>query len=169
MTNCGRISTAWIFPVPWRITSRSIAAGNASISDFLANPDSDGLANALEYFHDTVPQAGTAHPLQIQIVSDRVVLTFSRNSTATDIIANLSGADTPKGPWIDLARSIGGAPFAPLIEGVTVGETGAGTLRSVEITDLYSVPDSSHPYGSSGLASKRSEKRQWRDQLSEMV
>jgi autotransporter-associated beta strand protein len=145
--NAAGVTLNWT-PKPyaaWRGTKFGANAGNTSISQFLSNPDGDELVNVLEYFQNTDPTAGTANPQQTQIISGRLVLTFTHNTDATDVIANVRGADSADGPWTDLARSTNGAPFTPLVAGVTINETGAGTTRTVEVRDLYLTTDPAHP------------------------
>ncbi len=47
--------------------------------------------------------------------------------------------------WTDLARSTAGAAMVALVGGVTVTETGAGPLLTVEVRDLYPIGDPAHP------------------------
>jgi autotransporter-associated beta strand protein len=137
----------WI-PKPytaWRGANFAANAGNTALSDFLSNPDSDGFANAWEYFFNTNPNASTTTPLVAQIVADRATLTFPRNTAATDVLARIQGADGLAGPWTDLAQSTSGAAFTPLDGGITVNESGAGATRTVTFTDLYLTSDAAHP------------------------
>ncbi|MEI8341574.1 MAG: hypothetical protein WCH43_08590, partial [Verrucomicrobiota bacterium] len=55
------------------------------------------------------------------------------------------GADSVAGPWTDLARSTAGSPFTVMSAGATVTETGTGTVRSEQVTDVYSTTDPAHP------------------------
>ena len=81
----------------------------------------------------------------MSIVLNRLTLTFPRNTSATDTTATVQGADTPAGPWTDLARSVNGAEFAALVVGVPVSETGSGPVLTVQVGDLYLVTDPGHP------------------------
>jgi hypothetical protein len=77
-------------------------------------------------------------------VGNRLALTFQRNTAATDVTLTVQGSDD-LAMWTDLARSTGGAAMTALIGGVIVNESGAGTLRAVEVRDLYAVGDPIHP------------------------
>ena len=78
-------------------------------------------------------------------LADRLALTFTRNTGATDVTLTVRGADSPAGPWTDLARSANGTATAPLLGGVTVTESPSGAVRSVEVRDLYLTSDPVHP------------------------
>lgn len=129
----------------WRGSKFGVNAGNAATTDFLANPDGDVLSNAWEYFHDTDPKLNTASQVQTQVLGGRLAIVFPRNTAANDVVAVVRGADSPEGPWTDLAQSTGGGPFTAVVGGVTVSETGTGSTRNVEVRDLYDVTDPAHP------------------------
>ncbi|WP_338285290.1 LamG-like jellyroll fold domain-containing protein [Luteolibacter sp. LG18] len=128
----------------WRRTQfgTTADAGNAAS---LANPDGDALPNIVEYFHGTNPNATTASQLQAQRSGSRYVMKFPRSTAAGDLIVTAQGADTPAGPWADLARSTNGAAFSVVTAGATATETGTGGSRNVEVRDLYDVSDLAHP------------------------
>ncbi len=112
----------------------------------LADPDNDGLVNAFEYVFSTNPQTlNGARPWQVSSMSNRLTLTFPRNTSATDATITVQGTDSLTGAWTDLARSTSGAAMAALVGGVTVTETGTGATRSVEVRDLYTLSDPAHP------------------------
>ncbi len=114
-------------------------------SGALANADNDLLLNIWEYFHGTNPAAGTAPPVQSIVAGNRLTLVFPRNANAGDVTVTVQGADSPAGPWTDLARSTGGGAFTVLAAGAAVSETGSGNTRSVEVRDLYDLADPAHP------------------------
>ena len=62
-----------------------------------------------------------------------------------DVTVTMQGADSPAGPWTDLARSTGGGTFTVLAAGAAVSETGSGYTRSVEVRDLYDLANPAHP------------------------
>lgn len=129
----------------WRGTNFGANATNAATSDFSSDPDKDGLANAWEYFYSTNPNANTSGPFQAKIENNRVRLTFPRNVSATDALVKVQAADSPAGPWTDLAQSSGGAAFSPIVGGATVSESGSGQTRTVEFNDLYLTTDPAYP------------------------
>ncbi len=128
----------------WRGTSFSTQAGQTATAAFDADPDLDGLRNGIEYLLGAAPSASSASPLTTSVADGRLRLTFPRRPAANDVTAVVQGADSPSGPWTDLASSTGGAPFAAVAAGTTVTETGSGDTLLVEVTD--SVPtDTDHP------------------------
>ena len=48
-------------------------------------------------------------------------------------------ADSPGGPWTDIARSTGGNAFTALVTGTGIIETGTGDARQVTVTDPAST------------------------------
>ncbi len=140
------ITLTRIAPMPWQTWQASqfgTQVNDAAVSGDLADPDSDGLANLLEYGLGGNPTTtGTALP-QIGMPGGRLALTFFRNTAHSDLTLTVQGADSPAGPWTDLARSTGGTAFVSL--GGAVAETGAGAVRTVEVRDLFLVTDSAHP------------------------
>ena len=129
----------------WR-TANFGAAPYPLAADDLANPDGDSSVNVLEYFHGTDPNsADSPAPVQSGVISNRLSLTFPRSTSATDATATVQGADSASGPWTNLARSVNGANFVALVGGVTVSETGAGVVRTVQVSDQYLVTDPLHP------------------------
>jgi len=129
----------------WRHRHFGIIANEGDAAD-LANPSGDGLPNLIKYALGLDPTlACAACAPQAKRIDGRLVLAFVRDATATDVTLTVLGADSPAGPWTELAVSSGGAPFAALVDGVSVGETGSGDLRSVEVGDRHPIGDPAHP------------------------
>lgn len=111
-----------------------------------ADPDHDGLANLLEYAFVGIPDAAAQTPFpRISIADGRLTLTFFRNVTNTDLTLTVQAADTPAGPWTDLAQSVNGATTTALLGDVAVAESGADPYRTVEVRDRYLTTDPAHP------------------------
>lgn len=101
------------------------------------DPDFDGLANLLEYGTGSAPLSGGGSPLEVSFFpTNRLTLDFPRNPAAADLQLTVEACDGLAGPWIPLARSSNGAPFAALVPGVEVTESGSGTLRQIRVRDL---------------------------------
>ena len=121
---------------------------NANISGPLADANGDGVINLLAYAAGLTPwtlatAANGGRPFATS-ASGRLAITFTRGTANTDLTLTAQGADSLAGPWTDLARSNGGAAFAPLVAGVVITE-GSGTIRSVEVRDAYVITDPAHP------------------------
>ena len=130
----------------WQAAQFGSDKTNATLAGILADLDKDGIVTLLEYAlasdprspsRDALPALGTA--------SGRLALQFDHNALATDLTLTVQAADSPAGPWTDLARSTTGNPFAPITGGTTILESTTGALRSVEVRDLYLLTDPAHP------------------------
>jgi hypothetical protein len=120
------------------------AATGAAADD--TDPDADGLRNLIEYALGGFPTAPEPVPLlQSSTASGRLALLFRRNVTNTDITITVQAADSPEGPWTDLAQSVDGGATSALIGGVAVSESGTGANRTVEVRDLFLTSDPAHP------------------------
>jgi hypothetical protein len=102
-----------------------------------ADPDADGLTNLLEYALGSNPNSGTPAPTP-QIANSKLQINFTRSTAATDLVLVVK-ASSDLVTWTDIARSQAGAAFAPLVGGVTVNESGSGSLRNVEVIDSESL------------------------------
>ncbi|MEQ1858907.1 MAG: M60 family metallopeptidase [Chthoniobacteraceae bacterium] len=130
----------------WRIAKFGASAGVDAVAGFNANPEQDGADNLVEYSLGTDPLDEAVGPLwQVSTPANRLTLSFTRNTGATDLTTTVQGADSPAGPWADLARSMSGGAFGALLGGVGVSESGAGLVRNVEVGDLFSIGDPAHP------------------------
>jgi hypothetical protein len=110
------------------------------------DPDLDSQSNLEEYALGGGPIFGDQSNLTLMdLASGRLSLRFLRNALATDVAYVVQGADDLNGPWLDLARSITGQTIDPLAPGVTVLESAAGSLREVEVRDLFQIGDPAHP------------------------
>ena len=73
-----------------------------------------------------------------------LTIPLTRYTDRTDLILTVQDADSPAGPWTDLAQSSLGAAFVSLATGTIATESGTGTPRTVTITDPYDVTDAAH-------------------------
>jgi N-formylglutamate amidohydrolase len=130
----------------WQQASFGANWNNSAIAGDLVDVEKDGLSNLLEYALGGDPNVASANPSPLaSSTTGRLKITFTRVLANTDIIMTVQGADSPSGPWTDLASSVNGAATAPLVGGVTVAETGSGAIRSVEVSDLYLTTNPAHP------------------------
>ena len=138
-----------ITPTPWQtwqLTWFGAAANDPAISGDFADADGDGLSNRLEYALGGNPTVTSVAPLpEVAIPGGRLALTFNRVVTNTDLTLTVQGADSTAGPWSNLAASSNGTPMVPLVNGVTVTETGAGETRRVQVVDLDPTGDTGFP------------------------
>jgi fibronectin-binding autotransporter adhesin len=138
-----------IAPSPWQLWQLAnfpADVNNAAIAGDLIDVEKDGIVNRLEYAFGGNPNIAETTPLlQFDNVGGNLAITFTRVMANTDISILVQGADDPRGPWTNLASSVGGAATTPLPGGAVVTETGTGTTRSVEVRDLYSIGDPLHP------------------------
>ena len=122
---------------------------DANVSGLLADANRDGVNNLLAYAAGLTPwtfatTANGGRPLATN-TSGHLTLSFARSTASTDLTLTVQAADTPAGPWTDLASSTGGAAFTVLAAGATATETGAGTIRLVEVRDIFTTGDPAHP------------------------
>ena len=127
----------------WRQTHFGTMSNTGSAAD-TADPDNDGCNNLLERALNGNPNTGGTLT-QPGTATGALAIAFTRATTATDLILTAQAADTPAGPWTDLARSTAGAAFTVLETGATATETGGGATRSVEVRDLFPTGDPAHP------------------------
>jgi autotransporter-associated beta strand protein len=105
-----------------------------------ADPDQDGFVNLLEYALGSDPVSGGSRPdVRAEVVDGSLGISFMRNSNSTDRSIVVQAADSPVGPWVDLAASVSGAECDALIDGVFVAESGSGVTRLVEVRDLAPI------------------------------
>ncbi len=130
----------------WQAAQFGSDKTNAAIAGPLADLDKDGINSLVEYALASDPRTTNHDALPtLTTTSGRLALQFERNAVATDITLTVQAADTLTGPWLDLARSTAGNPFAPITAGTTILETTTGPLRSVEVRDVYLLADPAHP------------------------
>lgn len=104
-----------------------------------ADPDHDLLENAVEHALGTDPRRGGSVG-SVERVGTTLVYVFPRNTLATGSTITVEAAPDPRGPWSELARSSGGAPFTPLTGVAQAGESGSGAVASVTVTETLPDP-----------------------------
>jgi hypothetical protein len=129
----------------WRAANFGSDAGMPAAAE-TGDPDFDSHINLVEYALGGSPIFGDQSDLTVvDWTSGRLSLRFLRNALATDVTYLVQGADDLNGPWLDLARSTMGQPLDPLTTGVRVLESAAGSLRNVEVRDIFQIGDPAHP------------------------
>jgi hypothetical protein len=132
----------------WRQTWFGTTANTGDAAD-AADPNGNGIANIVEYAlngNPTGPDPGQSIlPSASRGGTGCTQLSFSRYPDRTDVILTVQAADSPDGPWTDLAISTDGGMFTVLTAGAEVTETGTGPVRDVEACDLYNIADPGHP------------------------
>jgi autotransporter-associated beta strand protein len=138
-----------ITPTPWQVWQLAnfpAEVNNPAIAGDFADAEKDGVVNRFEYAFGGNPNSAEQTILpRASILEGRLAITFTRIVTNTDITIMIQGADDPSGPWTDLATSVNAAAASPLLQGATVNELGAGTSRTVEVRDIYTIDDPLHP------------------------
>jgi hypothetical protein len=130
----------WTFAT-WQ-TTRGLP-GNLPATD---DTDGDGLPLAVEFALGTNPTGpSAANAPQATLSSAHLALQFTRSTTVTGVTITVQGADSPAGPWSNLAQSTNGAAMLPLDILSAVSESGNTELRSVEVRDIYFSNDPAHP------------------------
>jgi hypothetical protein len=71
--------------VTWKLTYFGTNAGNPAIAGDSADPTHDGIANLLAYAYAFNPTVTNANPFVGDVVGGKFLLSFPRNTTATDI------------------------------------------------------------------------------------
>ncbi|MCX6872897.1 MAG: HYR domain-containing protein, partial [Verrucomicrobia bacterium] len=122
---------------------------NADDAADAADPNDNGITNLVEYALGGDPLGGTTGtailPQLGRSADDASQISFARCVNHTDLTLTVQAADSPAGPWTDLAQSTAGAPFVVLAPGAAAPETGTGDTRNVTVSDLYPVTDPAHP------------------------
>lgn len=130
----------------WRQANFGEYWDNPSVSGNLIDVDRDGAVNIVEYALNGEPNVpSTATRPQARELGGRLALRFARVVAQTDVSIVVQGSDALTGPWADLAASVNGASTVPLLDGVSVTESGIGETRTVEVQDAYPVTDPTHP------------------------
>ncbi len=130
----------------WQAAQFGSDKTNAALAGPLTDLDQDGIVTLLEYAFASDPRTTNQDALPtLATASGRLALQFERNALATDITLTVQAADALTGPWLDLARSTAGNPFAPITGGAAILETTTGPLRSVEVRDVYLLTNPAHP------------------------
>ncbi len=114
--------------------------------DALADPDSDGAVELLEYAFAMRPLAADSELLpSVALDADGLAISFRRDTRATDLTYEvLAGSDLAQ--WEVIARSTAGgplaavAPFSPLIE-----DSAEGSIASLGVIRRHRVRDTAAP------------------------
>ena len=111
-----------------------------------ADANNNGINNLLEYaLGGDYTSPDTSIPLvhprpELDPVTSRLRLVFNRYLARTDLTLTVQSADSPGGPWTDIARSTGGNAFTALVTGTGITGTGTGDARQVTVTDPQAGP-----------------------------
>lgn len=144
-TSATLVFTPYTASENWRLTNFGSTNNTGNAAD-TSDPDKDGLNNLLEYALGSNPNtnAASAAP-QVSTATGKLKIAFTRNTAASDLTLSVIAADSLTGPWAEIARSTNGAAFTAIAPGALVSETGAGTVRNVESTDIVLITDPAHP------------------------
>jgi hypothetical protein len=125
----------------WRWDHFGTTAGEGDAAD-LADPNGNGMANLLEYAlgGDPLGSGPDVAPKYGMDGSGRLKLSFTHDRRLTDVKLTVQGADSPGGPWTDLAVSTGGQPFQALQDGVFLTEDLSGAVSVIDLPDSDGAP-----------------------------
>ncbi|MDB6079127.1 MAG: hypothetical protein JWO82_2874 [Akkermansiaceae bacterium] len=131
----------------WQELYLQDAANSASCP--AGDPNGNGLTNVMEYALGGDPM-GSAPGLSVLPnysfnATGHLQLQFDRYPGRAGITAVVQAADSPGGPWTDVASSVNGAPYGVLVSGASVTESGSDESRQVTVSDFLSVTDPAHP------------------------
>lgn len=130
----------------WRQANFGINWNNSAISGDSIDGDKDGLPNLLEYALGANPNLGDISTApKVTVTGGKLRIVFNRNTNATDTVVTVTASDSTSGPWAPIASSANGAAFTVLAAGATVQEQGSPPLKSVQVEDVYIIPDPVHP------------------------
>jgi hypothetical protein len=107
----------------------------------LADPDGDGVANAVEYALAMEPLVADAELLpKAELLGGQLYIHFRRDTRATQAVVEVLGTPDLRQPWKTIARSTGGgdlavvAPYAPAIQ-----DGSASPIASVGVVRQHDV------------------------------
>jgi hypothetical protein len=133
----------------WRVQTFGTNAGDSSVAGDNADPNQNGIPNLMEYaLHGDALGNGTGAAILPQAskdVSQHLQLVFTRYADRNDVTLTVQGADSPGGPWTDLAQSVNGGVFSAIAGGATVSENSGSGGFAVTVGDIYATTDPAHP------------------------
>jgi len=114
-----------------------------------ATPDHDGIPNLVKYGLVITPCTSGVDSLPIAQTRSyaegtRLALIFTRDPARNDITLQVQGANSPAGPWTNLATSANGAAFTGV--GLVSEINAAGNLKTVEIRDTINMSAAPHRF-----------------------
>ncbi len=109
--------------VLWKINHFGTNANNPAIAGDSADPDHDGIPNALEYALGSDPNIANTKPLFGTIVSNHFQLQFNRNTSATDMIFTAQSLIGLPNAWSNLATYLPGTGWHTNTPGAAVTES----------------------------------------------
>ena len=122
----------------WRQTNFGTTLGTGDAAN-LADGDSDGWQNIVEYALLTAPNLATVAPFNIAKAGSDFIIALNRDPQRTDVTITIESCTDIGGAWTPVARSTSGAAFVSLVPEAVVGETGAGPV-AVTITVGVAAP-----------------------------
>ena len=131
----------------WKSFHFGANANNPAIAGDAADPDGDGLANALEYALGSDPNvADTNRPVLGSIVSNHFELQFNRNTSATDMTYSVQATLGFTNDWSNVVTYLPGSGWLTNAPGATITESPATNSPpdarvQVTITDPVDTTD----------------------------
>ncbi len=130
----------------WRQANFGANWNNPVVSGDSVDIDQDGLSNLLEFALGSNPNVtSTTSSPQQSTAGGRLKIAFNRNSTASDITLSVMAVDDITTEWSEIARSTNGAAFVAIHPDASVSESGSGSIKAVQATDIFLTTDPAHP------------------------
>jgi autotransporter-associated beta strand protein len=129
----------------WRQTYFGDDWDNPAVAGDHVDGDRDGLVNLMEYALGIDPRFADPTALQGSTDGGKLRISFTRNTAATDLTIFVKAADDLSSTWTEIARSENGAAFTATAPGASVNESGDGSIKSVQATDIHLATDPAHP------------------------
>jgi hypothetical protein len=108
----------------WKTTHFGTNANNPAVAGDTADPDNDGIANALEYAIGSDPNLPDSNrPLFGSIISNHFELQFNRNLSATDMTYTVLATLSATNAWSNLVTYLPGIGWQTNTLGSTVTES----------------------------------------------
>lgn len=136
-----------IVPTPFAVWKMA-QIGDPNSPD-LGDPDNDGIPALTEYallLKATTPDAGALPYAAIKVYAEgnRLRMMVPRDPARNDVTLEVQAAASLAGPWVSIATSANGAPFAG--PGYVSGDGPEASVKLVEVRDTVNIGDTAQRF-----------------------